>query len=193
MSDEIDRAVQALENGELVVYPTETVYGLGSDGLDDDAVEKVFAAKNRPRQNPVSLAVPTVDQAEEILVLSERSKRFMHEFLPGPITVLGKPTIDIPPNVTAGNDVLGVRVPDHPVAKELLVKFSPVTATSANISGHGSVTHPDTLDTALTDKAAEIIDAGESPGGESTVVNPETATIVRRGVIAERIEEWFQT
>lgn len=193
MSDEINRAVRALQNGDLVVYPTETVYGLGADGLNPQAVENVFTAKNRPRDNPVSLAFPTVDAALDAIVESKELECFMREFLPGPVTVLAKPAIDLPELVTAGQDVLGVRVPHNETATALLTEIAPITATSANASGQGSIQNPAQLDETLRDHIAVIIDTGDSPGGESTVVNPVSAEIVRRGLLAEQIERWLET
>lgn len=191
MRNEIDRAVNALRNGDLVIYPTETVYGLGADGLNPTAVEKLFVVKNRPRDNPVSLAFPTVENALDAIVVTEEIERFMHEFLPGPVTVLAEPSIDIPELVTAGRDFLGVRVPDHDTANALLSKFAPITATSANLSGHGSVQNPAQLNAQMRDSIEVIINTGDTPGGESTVVNPKTKQIARHGLLADQIEQWF--
>lgn len=185
--------MRALQNGDLVVYPTETVYGLGADGLNPEAVEKVFTAKNRPRDNPVSLAFPTVDAALDAIVGSKAVERFMREFLPGPVTVLAEPAIDLPELVTAGQNVLGVRVPNNDTATALLSKIAPITATSANVSGQGSIQNPTQLDQTLRNQISVIIDTGDSPGGESTVVNPVSTEIVRRGLLAEQIERWLET
>lgn len=191
MNNEIDRAARAIRNGDLVIYPTETVYGLGADSLNPTAVEKLFVVKNRPRDNPVSLAFPTVKSALDAIVVTEEVEQFMHEFLPGPVTVLAEPTIDIPELVTAGKDILGVRVPDNDTAKALLTKIAPITATSANLSGHGSVQNPAQLNAQVRDNIDVIIDTGDTPGGESTVVNPITKQIARHGLLADRIEQWL--
>jgi L-threonylcarbamoyladenylate synthase len=191
MLEEIHQATRALQDGDLVVYPTETVYGLGADGLNPTAVEKLFAVKNRPKHKPVSLAFPTVDSALDAIENTARHEAFMHEFLPGPVTVLAEPTIDIPAGVTAGKDVLGIRVPDNDIANALLTEYAPITATSANLSGQGSIRNPATLDPSVRNQIAVIIDTGDTPGGESTVVNPETKDIVRHRLLADQSEQWL--
>ena len=191
MSD-LDRAAQAIRDGELVVYPTETVYGLGADALDPDAVERVFAAKGRDRDNPISLGVPDLDAALAYTEPTDRERRFMREFLPGPVTVLVRKTDAVPDVLTAGRDRVGVRIPDHDLALALLERVAPVTATSANVSGRPSVRRPADLDPEIRETAAVVLDGGETPGTESTVVDVEAGEIIRRGALADRIEAWLQ-
>lgn len=97
----------------------------------------------------------------------------------------------VPDALTAGSDRVGVRVPDHPIARDLLRETGPLTATSANVSGRGSVTHPDDLDDRIREGVAVVIDDGETPGTESTVVDPDARTIHRRGAMAGAIEAWL--
>ncbi|WP_435359851.1 L-threonylcarbamoyladenylate synthase [Haloarchaeobius sp. DFWS5] len=192
--DELARAAQAIRDGNLVVYPTETVYGLGAAALDADAVERVFEAKGRSRDKPVSLGVPTVDDALDHVRATDREERFMREFLPGPVTVLCERREHVPDVLVAGRDRVGIRVADHPVALDLCrAAETPVTATSANISGRPSVTDPADLDDELLDSVAVVLDAGEAAGTESTVVNVSTGEIHRRGTMADRIENWLAT
>jgi L-threonylcarbamoyladenylate synthase len=187
----IDEAVTAIRNGELVVYPTETVYGLGADALDSEAVERVFDAKGRERDKPVSLAVPDVASAREYTRLSDRELAFMREFLPGPVTVVVERRDVVPGALVAGRDRVGVRIPDHDLALELLAETGPLTATSANISGHPSAQSVDDLD-AIRERAAVVLDAGETEGGTgSTVVNVDSGTIHRRGAHADAVESWL--
>jgi len=190
MSD-LDNAADALADGQLVVYPTETVYGLGADALDAAAVERVFDAKGRDRDQPVSLAVPDVESALEYTAPTATERRFMHEFLPGPVTVVVERRDDVPDVLTAGRDRVGVRVPDHETALALLERFEPVTATSANVSGAGSVRDPDDLDDRIREAAAVVVDGGRTPGGGSTVVDVSAAEIIRRGALADEIDEWL--
>ncbi len=192
MKDEMDQAACALRDGDLVVYPTETVYGLGADGLNPTAVKKLFEVKNRPKDNPISLAFPTVDSALDALIGTVAVKEFMREFLPGPVTVIAEPAIDIPELVTAGKDVLGVRVPDNDTAKTLLTEIAPITATSANLSGRGSIRNPAHLNPRVKKQIAVILDTGDTPGGESTVINPNTKEILRHGLQAEQIKQWIE-
>ena len=190
-SDSLRRAAEAVAEGDLVVYPTETVYGLGGDALDAAAVERVFELKRRERSNPLSLGVPSVDAALRYAEPSEFAVAFARAFLPGPVTVVVDRGDAVPDALTAGRDRVGIRVPDHPVARDLLRETGPLTATSANVSGRGSVTHPDDLNDEIREGVAAVIDDGEAPGTESTVVDPETRTVHRRGAMAGAIEAWL--
>lgn len=190
-STELDRAAQAIAEGELVVYPTETVYGLGADALDADAVERVFEAKGRDRSKPVSMAVPDVEMAHQYTHLTERELRFIEAFLPGPVTVVVERDSAVPDVLTAGRDRVGLRIPDHETALALLSAAGPMTATSANISGTGSVRRPEELGDAVRERAAVVLDGGETPGGGSTVVDVERGEIHRRGALADEIEQWL--
>ncbi len=191
MAAELDAAADALRDGELVVYPTETVYGLGADALDETAIGRVFAAKQRPRDRPVSLAVPTVDAALAYVRPDDRTRAFMDAFLPGPVTVVAPKTAEVPAILTAGQDRVGVRVPDHEVALALLGRVAPLTATSANVSGGPSVREPAALDPTLRDAVSIVLDGGRTPGGGSTVVAPQRGVIHRRGRQAEAVEAWL--
>lgn len=187
----IARAAGALRDGDLVVYPTETVYGLGADALDAEAVERAFAAKGRDRDNPMSLGVPDVETALEYTAPTAEERRFMDEFLPGPVTVVVERRDVVPDALTAGRDRVGVRVPNHDLALELLDRFSPVIATSANVSGEGSVQEVDELGDQVRDAVAVVLDGGRTPGTESTVVDVAAGEIIRRGAMAEEIEAWL--
>lgn len=189
--DELAAAADAIRDGGLVVYPTETVYGLGGDALDPTAVERVFDLKGRERSNPLSLGVPSVDAALRYTNPTEFAVAFARAFLPGPVTVVVERGDAVPDALTAGSDRVGVRVPDHPIARDLLRETGPLTATSANVSGRGSVTHPDDLDDRIREGVAVVIDDGETPGTESTVVDPDARTIHRRGAMAGAIEAWL--
>jgi len=190
MSD-VARAAAALADGELVVYPTETVYGLAADALDPDAIERAFAAKGRPRDKPLSLAVPTVEAATEHVDADERTVAFMRQFLPGPVTVVCERAAHVPPALVGGGDRVGVRVPDHEVALALLEAFAPITATSANRSGEPSVTRPDELDPAFRESVAAVVDGGVCDGAASTVVDVERGVVHRRGALADEVEAWL--
>ena len=192
MSD-VDRAARALREGELVVYPTETVYGLGGDATDAEAVERVFDLKGRSRGKPVSMGVPDVESAREHTRPTEREVAFMRAFLPGPVTVVVERGDSVPDVLTAGRDRVGVRVPDHEVALELYERAGvPVTATSANLSGAGSVRRVEELSDEILDGVAAVVDAGETAGGRgSTVVDVSAGTVHRRGPLVDEIEDWL--
>ena len=187
----LDRAAEAIREGRLVVYPTETVYGLGADALEEGCVERVFEAKGRDRGDPLSLAVPTVERALAYVEATARERAFMRAFLPGPITVVTAKRDVVPDALTGERPRVGVRVPDHAVAQALLSAVAPITATSANVSGSPSATAVDDLDPAIRETAAVIIDGGKTTGTASTVVDVEADVIHREGRDAERVRTWL--
>ncbi|WP_144905139.1 L-threonylcarbamoyladenylate synthase [Halobellus captivus] len=193
LSAAIDEAAAAIERGEAVVYPTETVYGLGADATDPAAVERVFELKGRDRSKPLSLGVPSIDGALRYTRPTERACRFMRAFLPGPVTVVVERKPAVPDVLTAGGDRVGVRIPDHEVALALFERVAPtpVTATSANVSGSASVTDVSALDPTLRESVGAVVDAGPTPGTESTVVDPERNVVHRRGAMADAIVAWL--
>ncbi len=191
--NDVANAADAARDGGLVVYPTETVYGLGADALDPAAVERAFEAKRRDRSKPLSLGVPDVDTALPYVRQTDREERFMREFLPGPVTVVCERTDDVPDVLTAGRDRVGVRVPDHDLARELLAEAGPLTATSANVSGRESVTRVSDLDPEIREAADAVLDGGLTGGTESTVVDVAAGEVIRRGAAADEIEAWLRT
>jgi L-threonylcarbamoyladenylate synthase len=186
-----ERVAAAVGADELVVYPTETVYGLGADALDPAAVERVFEVKRRDRGEPVSLAVPSVAATTEYTRPTDRERAFMNAVLPGPVTVVLERRPVVPDALTGGRDRVGVRVPDHAVAQELLDVAGPLTATSANVSGTGSARRVAAVGERVREAAAVVVDDGETPGGGSTVVDVTRDTIHRRGADVEAVERWL--
>ena len=189
---DLDAAADAIRNGGLVVYPTETVYGLGADALDAAAVEAVFEAKGRSRDKPLSAAFPDASSAREHVRLSETERAFADAFLPGPVTLVCEKRDSVPDVLTGGRAKVGVRVPDHDVALALLDRVAPMTSTSANVSGEPSVTNPADLDPEFRDSVDVVLDAGETPGGiGSTVVDVERADILREGANVDAVRDWL--
>jgi len=184
-------AAAAIRDGEVVVYPTETVYGLAADALSPAAVERVFAVKGRDHDKPISLAVPDVEAATEYTSPTAREEEFMRAFLPGPVTVLVEARERVPDVLTAGEDRVGVRVPDHPTALALLREVAPLTATSANVSGEPSARRASDVDAAVREASTTVIDGGELPGTESTVVDIAEGIVHRRGARADEIAAWL--
>ena len=189
--NDVTEAVAALRRGELVVYPTETVYGLAADALDPEAVERVFEAKGRSRGKPVSMALPEAAVAADYARVSDRERAFCERFLPGPVTVLLERTDRVPDVLVAGRDRVGVRVPDHDLSRDLARRVGPITATSANRSGNPSARRVAELDERVRERAV-VLDGGETPGTESTVVDVAAGEIVRRGALADDIEGWLE-
>jgi L-threonylcarbamoyladenylate synthase len=188
---DVSRATETVREGNSVIYPTETVYGLGADALDGDAVERVFEIKGRSREKPISLAVPAVEAALAHTNPGDREQRFMHEFLPGPVTVLVEAGGTVPEILTAGRPRVGVRVPDQPVARELLRETGPLTSTSANVSGQPSARRVEEVDESVRAACGAVLDDGECPGTESTVVDVTSERIHRRGARASDVAAWL--
>ncbi|MFN8722206.1 MAG: L-threonylcarbamoyladenylate synthase [Rhodospirillales bacterium] len=172
--DGIARAAAALVAGDLVAFPTETVYGLGARADDDRAVARLYAAKGRPSFNPLIVHVDGIEAASAIARFDERAERLAETFWPGPLTlVLPRGGAPVSRLATAGLDTVAVRAPSHPVARALLRAAAlPVVAPSANRSGHVSPTTPVHVADDLGDRVAAIITGGRSPiGVESTVLD----------------------
>lgn len=187
--DAIRRAAQALARGEIVAFPTETVYGLGANALDALAVAKVFAAKERPRFNPLIVHVLNLAEAGEYGLVNAAARTLAEAFWPGPLTLVLKrrSTCGIADLVSAGLDTIALRAPAHPVAQALLAKAAlPLAAPSANRSGRISPTTAAHVEAELGDRPAMILDGGPSPLGiESTVVSMvgQEPALLRPGAI----------
>ena len=185
------RAVDAIEAGEAVVYPTETVYGLGADATDPEAVGRVYEIKNRPRDKPLSVAFGDIDHATQYTEPTDRELAFMREFLPGPVTVIVDRKLTLPDMLTDGDPRVGVRVPANEIALQLCRAAGPITATSANRSGEPSVRQPVDLPESVRQAVGAVIEAGETAGTESTVVDVSAGEIHRRGAAVDEIEAWL--
>lgn len=180
-------AAQALRDGQLVGMPTETVYGLGADALNEDAVRAIFAAKGRPADNPLIVHVPSIEDAEPLCHIDQRSRQVMEAFCPGPLTLLMPKKPIVPQVVNAGLPSVAIRIPSHPIARKLLTMAGvPVAAPSANTSGKPSPTTAQHVYDDLAGKLHSIIDGGSCQVGlESTVVDmtSEVPTVLRPGGI----------
>ena len=193
-SDGLTRAALLLGEGQLVAFPTETVYGLGGAARDDRAVARIFEAKGRPSFNPLIVHVPDLAAARELVEITALAERLASAFWPGPLTLVLplKPGGGLSPLVSAGLPTAAVRVPAHPVAQALLRAFGgPVAAPSANPSGRISPTRADHVLAALAGRIAAVVDGGPSAVGlESTIVglDPEPTLLRPGGVPVEAIE-----
>ncbi|MCT8331026.1 L-threonylcarbamoyladenylate synthase [Acidimangrovimonas sediminis] len=187
-------AADLLRRGELVAFPTETVYGLGADARSDKAVARIFDAKGRPRFNPLIVHVPGVEAARQIAVLDDRAERLASAFWPGPLTLVLplRPGSGLSPLVTAGLPSVALRVPAHPVASALLAAFGgPVAAPSANPSGKVSPTRAGHVLAGLAGKIAAVVDGGPcTVGVESTILGlAGDAELLRPGGIPAEVIE----
>jgi L-threonylcarbamoyladenylate synthase len=172
-----------------VIYPTETVYGLGADAFSENAIIKVYEAKKRPLSMPVSIAVSDFEMLAAVAVVEERMEGFLQAFLPGPVTVVLRVKHSVPEILTGGTGMIGIRIPAHEEALRLIERFdSPITATSANLHGAKEPASPDEC----TVPRDFFIDGGRLPGIPSTVVDLTTRTVLRRGASADRIEQFLK-
>ncbi len=180
-------AADLLRAGDLVAFPTETVYGLGADACNDTAVAGIYAAKGRPSFNPLIVHVPDIATARRYVVFNDVAEQLAAAFWPGALTLVLPLRRDagISKLVTAGLSTLAVRVPDHPVGQGLLAAFDgPVAAPSANISGRISPTTAAHVIAGLDGKIAAVVDGGACTVGlESTIVACDPATLLRAGGI----------
>lgn len=193
--EDMQDAANHLKNGEVVGFPTETVYGLGANAFDATAVDKIFEAKGRPGDNPLIVHVSSKDQIPELVAeITPLAQRLINAFMPGPITIIMPKSDKIPSNVTAGLDSVGIRMPVHRVANEFLSMCNcPVAAPSANLSGSPSPTKASHVYSDMNKYIYAIVDGGDSDYGlESTVVDAtgEIPVILRPGAVTrQQIEE----
>jgi L-threonylcarbamoyladenylate synthase len=184
---EIAYAGKILREGGLVVFPTETVYGLGGLATSDDAAKAIYEAKGRPSDNPLIIHVASPEDAEPYAVTNDTYYRLAKKFMPGPLTVILPKKESIPLSVTGGLDSVAVRCPAHPVARALIREAgAPVAAPSANRSGRPSPTCAAHVIEDLNGRVAAIIDGGECEVGlESTIVKLEgdKSILLRPGAI----------
>ncbi len=190
----VKRAAAVLSQGGLVIYPTETVYGVGVDVTNEAAVAKLLSYKSRREGKPLSMAVADEVMASEYVELNEQARALYAQFMPGPITVVSKSKGLVAEDVASEFGNLGVRIPDYPLVRQLVRAFGrPVTATSANASGRKRPYQVSDILANLSEKQKSlidlIIDAGELPKNEpSTVIDTTLSTPVtlRGGELAER-------
>ena len=180
-------AARLFENGELVAFPTETVYGLGANALDPEAVLRIFAAKGRPADNPLIVHVWHEDQLESLCEVTDAARRLMAAYWPGPLTLLLPRKAAVPDAVTAGLPSVGVRMPSHPVAREMLrVCALPIAAPSANLSTRPSPTTAAHVLEDMNGRIPLILDGGACEVGvESTVLDMtgDVPTVLRPGAV----------
>lgn len=190
---DIDRAGKLLRNGSTVAFPTETVYGLGANALDPTAVAKIFAAKQRPSWDPLIVHVTDLAAARRIIYLADelvsRVELLAAAFWPGPLTLLLPKTPVVPGAVTAGRPLVGIRIPQHPVACAVLAAAGvPIAAPSANTFGHTSPTTAAHVLADLSGRIDAVLDGGATQVGlESTVLDPAPTPMVlyRPGAVTE--------
>ena len=194
-TEEIKQAAEIIKDGGLVAFPTETVYGLGADALNAEAVGKVYAAKGRPSDNPMIVHISSKNDVLKLTPkITENMQKLMDAFWPGPLTMV-VPALDVIPKVTTGGlDTVGIRMPSEPAAAELIsASETPIAAPSANLSGKPSPTSYKHVADDLDGRIDGIIAGGDCEAGiESTVVDmtEDIPSVLRPGVItAEQLSE----
>lgn len=186
--DELSLASKSIKEGNLVIFPTETVYGIGANALDSKAVDDIFIAKGRANDNPLIVHIAEFDMLEDLVKeITPLEQKLMDSFMPGPFTLILKKKDIIPNNVSANLDTVGIRMPANKIAHDLIKEAGvPIAAPSANISSRPSGTNIEDIKEEFNNKVDIIIDGGEtSVGLESTVVKviDGIPTILRPGKI----------
>ena len=184
----VQEAGDILREGGLVAFPTETVYGIGANALDENAVKKIYIAKGRPSDNPLIMHISDVHILENyVYPIDEKSKRLIAHFWPGPLTLIFPKKNNVPDIITGGLDTVAVRMPKHPVARDIIQNAGmPIAAPSANISGKPSPTRGKHVIEDLDGRVDMIIDGGKATHGlESTVLDMtgEIPSILRPGSV----------
>jgi L-threonylcarbamoyladenylate synthase len=184
----IQKALKVLQNGGLVAFPTDTVYGVGALAFDGAAVESIYTAKSRPAEKAIPVLIAELEDLAKITSppLPSLAVKLASRFWPGPLTILVPKRVELPESVSATTTV-GVRVPDHEIARALLRATGPMAVTSANISGAQSPVTAQGVYEQLVGRIPFIIDGGRTPGGvPSTLVDCTTSElkILRAGPIS---------
>lgn len=184
----IAAAIAELNAGRPIAFPTETVYGLGADALDEDAVRSVFTLKGRPSSNPLIVHVSGIEMARSLVSdWSEQAERVAKAHWPGPVTIVLSRSDRVPDAVSAGGSTVAIRCPAHPIALALIEAFSrPIVGPSANPSGWISPTLPEHVLAGFPDESLVIVDGGACHAGiESTVLDlsAESPRVLRPGVV----------
>ncbi len=187
-ADDIKSAASVIKKGEIAVFPTETVYGLGANALDGDAVKKIFEAKGRPGDNPLIVHITEINEWRPLVrELPEKAIRLAEKYWPGPLTMILPKSDIIPTETSGGLDTVGVRCPSHPIARAFIKAAGvPIAAPSANISGFPSPTAFQYVYDDMFGRVPVLIDGGDCDFGiESTVITLATPTprLLRPGAI----------
>lgn len=189
--EEIEIAARLIRNGELVAFPTETVYGLGADARRDESVRAIFAAKGRPADNPLIVHISELDMLDRIAAeIPSVALTLAEKFWPGPLTMIFPKRPEIPYVTSGGLETVGIRIPAHPAARALIsLSGCPIAAPSANRSGLPSPTTAQHVMEDMNGRISAVLDGGQCEGGvESTVIcfdDAQTIHILRPGLIAK--------
>jgi L-threonylcarbamoyladenylate synthase len=190
--DKIQMVRDVLKDGGVIVYPTDTLYGLGANIYDDEAVIKIYNIKRRSYNKPVSICLSSVPEIDEVAYMDEESRKFVYNILPGPFTLILRKKKSISTHVTSSENI-GIRIPDLPLCREICTEF-PITTTSANISGQPTPTSLEEITKQLGDEVDMVIDSGWPKKLPSTVVDLTTwpPKITREGAGIKKVSKYLE-
>jgi L-threonylcarbamoyladenylate synthase len=184
----IDAAGLAIQRGELIVLPTDTVYGVAADAFDPAAVAALLSAKGRGREMPPPVLVSAATTIDALAVrVPAYARTLVEEFWPGPLTLVCHQQTSLQWDLGDTRGTVAIRMPDHDLARDLLERTGPLAVSSANATGQPAATDADEADRMLGESVAVIVDAGESPGGEASTiidVTGEQGRVLRRGALS---------
>lgn len=178
----------AVSNGQLIVYPSDTIYCIGADIYDEQSVKKVYMAKKRPFDMALSVSVLDEQMAGRIARLNKAARILIKELMPGPLIILVEKREDVPDLLTAGSSTVGLRMPDHPVVREILSECGPLTSASANKHSSSNPVMIEQCMKELGDSVSLYLDFGKNASSvQSTIVDTtdDTFPIVRKGPVSE--------
>ena len=189
--DKLKEISEIIKKGGIVVFPTETVYGIGTNGLNKEAISKLYEVKKRPTTKPISLLVSSINMVDMVAQdITDMEYKLMEKFFPGPLTIILKKKSIVPDNLTNNTDTIGIRMPDNIIARKLIEYANvPIATPSANISAKPSGTNIKTIMNDFKDKVDYYIDGGKSKIGiGSTIVKIENGypLILREGSISKK-------
>lgn len=169
--EKIEITINALKDGKTILYPTDTVYGIGANIFDVEAVKSVYKIKNRPLNKPLSVCVSKIDDIHKIAYLNNDAQYMLKDIFPGPFTIILNKKENVPPILTSGSQKVGIRIPDNKICMEISRKF-PITTTSANISGQPVLESVNQILEQLNEEIDLVLDSGICRHGtHSTVID----------------------
>jgi L-threonylcarbamoyladenylate synthase len=188
-SESIREASKTVISGGVIVYPTETVYGIGANALDEQAILRVFQIKKRPISMPIFLAVSSLEMLDRVAELEEDDREILERLMPGPVSVLVRKKSIVPNVLTAGSPLVGIRFPDHEVALRIIEASGPITSSSANRTGSPPPRSVDEVSPEIADRVEMVLDGGKCKFGlPSTLLDLTNLKIIRPGAELEKVQ-----
>jgi len=187
-SREAIRASEVVLAGGVIVYPTETVYGLGASILREEAISRVFRIKKRPPSMPVFVAVSSYEMLERVAEMDDEQRHILERILPGPVSVLIRRKSIVPDALTAGSPLVGIRFPEHDLAREIIDSCGPITSTSANVTGSPPPARAAELSPEIAHAVDLVIDGGRCRYAQpSTLLDLSARRVLRKGAGLEAV------